>query len=390
MVQEKLSQIEVKEVTDERDLKAFVKFPDNLYKNCPYYVPSIIDEEMEIWNRQKNPSYEYCDSWQFLAVSSNTIVGRIAVIINHKERVDLGVNKVRFGWFDFIDDPAVSKTLLFKAAEIAVAHQISKLEGPMGFTNLDKAGMLTKGFDRLATMIGIYNFSYYPDHLKKLGFKKDKEWVEFELQFPEILPEKVLKFNKLVLEKYGLRVLRFKEKKEIIPLIEPMFKLLDTTYRSLSTYTPITDHQITAYREKYFKLLNKDYLICIADSKNELVAFAVTMPSYSLALQKSKGKLLPFGWWHFWRAGIKNERANFYLIGIHPVYQRRGLTSVIFKEIHDVFKKKGVRYLETNPELADNKQVQLLWQDYHPVNHKSRCTFSLSAENFFEQNTKNH
>lgn len=390
MVQEKLSQIEVKEVTDERDLKAFVKFPDNLYKNCPYYVPSIIDEEMEIWNRQKNPSYEYCDSWQFLAVCSNTIVGRIAVIINHKERVDLGVNKVRFGWFDFIDDPAVSKTLLFKAAEIAVAHQISKLEGPMGFTNLDKAGMLTKGFDRLATMIGIYNFSYYPDHLKKLGFKKDKEWVEFELQFPEILPEKVLKFNKLVLEKYGLRVLRFKDKKEILPLIEPMFKLLDTTYRSLSTYTPITDHQITAYREKYFKLLNKDYLICIADSKNELVGFAVTMPSYSLALQKSKGKLLPFGWWHFWRAGIKNERANFYLIGIHPVYQRRGLTSVIFKEIHDVFKKKGVRYLETNPELADNKQVQLLWQDYHPVNHKSRCTFSLSAENFFEQNAKNH
>lgn len=246
----------------------------------------------------------------------------------------------------------------------------------MGFTNLDKAGMLTMGFDRLATMIGIYNFDYYPKHMEQLGLKKEKEWVEFEIIFPDELPEKIEKFSKLISEKYGLRVLTFKSKKELLPLVEPMFQLLDETYKGLSTYTPITNEQIRTYKEKYFNFIDKDFVICIADNTGKLVSFAITMPSYSIALQKAKGKLFPFGWWHFLQAGKKNDRANFYLIGIHPEYQRRGVTSIIFKEIYETFKKKGVRYLETNPELEENKNIQLLWQDYDPINHKRRRTYS--------------
>ncbi len=390
MEQESLSQIQVREVSNPEEIQDFVHFPLTLYKDNPYFVPSLINEELEIWNPDKNPAYEYCESRQFLAFRGNEIAGRIAVIINHKEAKELGIHKVRFGWFDFIDDKNVSYALLRAAVDFASSRNIPAIEGPMGFTNLDKAGMLTEGFDRLATMIGIYNHSYYPKHLEALGLRKDKEWVEFEIMFPEKLPEKVIRFSDLTLEKYGLKVLRFKSKNEILPLIEPMFRLLDKTYRGLSTYTPITDGQIESYKEKYFKFLDKDFLICIADKQNDLIAFAVTMPSYSKALQKSNGKLFPFGWWHFWRAGIKNDRANFYLIGIHPDYQRRGLTSIIFREIYDVFKRKGVKYLETNPELEDNKQVQLLWQDYDPVNHKRRSTYSISVEAFFEKNAKNH
>lgn len=387
--QEKLSKIAVLEVANDADLKEFVQFPLRLFQDNPYYVPPLIREELEIWNPKQNPAYDYCESRQFLAKKNNETVGRIAVIINRKEAEELGVSKVRFGWFDFIDDLEVSRELLNKAAEIALAQGINQIEGPMGFTNLDKAGMLTAGFDRLATMIGIYNFDYYPRHLEQLGFIKDKEWVEFEIQFPEKLPEKIIRFKELTMEKYGLKVLRFRNKKNILPYIDPMFRLLDITYRDLSTYTPITENQIKAYREKYFRFIDKDFLICITDAHDQLVAFAITMPSYSTALQKSKGKLLPFGWWHFWRAGKKNDRANFYLIGIHPEYRRRGLTSIIFKEIYDVFRKKGVRFLETNPELQENKQVQLLWQDYNPVNHKRRCTYSISPDEFFRINLKN-
>ena len=250
----------------------------------------------------------------------------------------------------------------------------------MGFTNLDKAGMLTFGFDKLATMIGLYNDEYYPKHLENLGLVKEKEWVEFELQFPEILPEKVEKFSSLIAQKYKLKTLKFNHKKEILPYVESMFKLLDETYKSLSTYTPISDEQIKTYKEKYFGFIDKDYITCVADENNQLVAFAITMPSYSKALQKSKGKLFPFGWWHFLQAGKKNERANFYLIGIHPEYQRRGVTSMIFKSIQMNLKNKGIKYLETNPELEENKNVQVLWQDYHPVHHKSRRTYSLSVD----------
>lgn len=375
-----MSKVSVIEVKTTDQLKQFVRFPMDLYKDNPYYVPSFINDEMNIWNPAENPAMQYSEAKQFLAYKNNKIVGRIAVMINHKEERELGIRKVRFGWIDFIDDPEVSKALIDTAINYAREKNISKIEGPMGFTNLDKAGMLTMGFDKLATMIGIYNHEYYPRHLENLGLSKEKEWVEFELQFPETLPDKIHKFNELISQKYKLKVLNFKSKEEILEYVDPMFDLLDETYKHLSTYTPISDEQRKTYKEKYFKLIDKDYIVCVADDADQLVAFAITMPSYSKALQKSGGKLLPFGWWHFLKAGKKNDRANFYLIGIHPDYQRRGVTSIIFKEIWKLFRKKGVKYLETNPELEENKSVQLLWQDYNPVNHKRRRTYSLEIK----------
>lgn len=375
-----MSEISVIEVKNSEQLKQFVRFPMDLYKNNPYYVPALINDEIKIWSTKENPALQYSEAKQFLAYQNNKIVGRIALIINYKEERELGIKKVRFGWIDFIDDEKVSQALIGKAVEYAKEKNIGKIEGPMGFTNLDKAGMLTLGFDKLATMIGIYNHAYYPQHLEKLGLTKEKEWVEFEIMFPDSLPEKIYKFNELISQKYHLKVLRFKSKEEILQYVDAMFDLLDETYKHLSTYTPISDEQRKTYKEKYFPLIDKDFIVCIADENNNLVSFAITMPSYSKALQKSKGKLLPFGWWHFLQAGKKNDRANFYLIGIHPDYQRRGVTSIIFKEIWDIFNKKGVKYLETNPELEENKSIQLLWQDYNPVNHKRRRTYALEIK----------
>lgn len=371
-------EIQVVEVKNKAQLKSFVLFPQQLYKDNPNFVPALLKDELEFWDNSKNPALSYTDYRLYLAYKNENIVGRIAVLFNKLEKEELGIEKIRFGWLDFIDDAEVSAALINKARDFAEEKNITKLEGPMGITNLDKAGMLTMGFDRLATMIGIYNHPYYPQHLEKLGFAKEKEWVEYEIEFPDALPEKVHKFSALLRDKYGLKVLRFKSKKEILRWVEPMFGLLDVTYRDLSTYTPFTQEQIKHYREKYFSLIDKDFIVCITDSDDRLIAFAITMPSYSKALQLSKGKLLPFGWFHFMRASASNDRANFYLIGIHPDYQRRGITSIIFEEIYRIFRAKGVRYLETNPELEENRNIQLLWQDYNPLNHKRRKTYSLN------------
>jgi GNAT superfamily N-acetyltransferase len=376
-----MSTVSILEVKNPSELKQFVRFPMDLYKNNPYYVPSFIKDEINVWDPKENPALSYCEAKQFIAKKDNKIVGRIAVIINHKEEKELGIKKVRFGWIDFIDDKEVSKALIDTVINYAKEHQIEKIEGPMGFTNLDKAGMLTFGFEKIATMIGIYNHEYYPQHIESLGLVKEKEWVEFEMNFPKILPPRVEKFSKLIAEKYKLRVLKFNNKEEILPYVEPMFKLLDETYKTLSTYTPISKEQIQTYREKFFPLIAKNYVICVVDENDELVSFAITMPSYSKALQKSKGKLLPFGWWHFMQAERKNDRANFYLIGIHPEYQRRGVTAVIFKEIYERFTSMGIEFAETNPELEENKSVQVLWQDYNPTNHKRRRTYSLTINN---------
>ena len=375
-----MSDIKVKQVLNSSDLELFIKFPMELYKGNPYYVPPLINEEKSIWVKEENPALQYSEAAQFLAYKGENIVGRIAVMINHKEEKELGIRKVRFGWLDFINDIEVSKSLINTAIEYAKSKGISKIEGPMGFTNLDKAGMLTKGFDKLATMIGIYNFDYYPKHMEQLGLVREKEWVEFEINFPDTLPDKVEKFSKLIAEKYELELVKFKAKKDILPLVDSMFKLLDDTYKNLSTYTPITEEQIKHYKEKYFKFIDKDYIVCIKDKSGSLISFAITMPSYSKALQKAKGKLFPFGWWHLLNAGKKNDRANFYLIGIHPQYQKRGVTAIIFKEIYETFKKKGVKFLETNPELEENASIQALWQDYNPINHKRRRTYSLEIK----------
>jgi hypothetical protein len=375
-----MSDIKVKQVLNSSDLELFIKFPMELYKGNPYYVPPLINEEKSIWMKEENPALQYSEAAQFLAYKGENIVGRIAVMINHKEEKELGIRKVRFGWLDFINDIEVSKSLINTAIEYAKSKGISKIEGPMGFTNLDKAGMLTKGFDKLATMIGIYNFDYYPKHMEQLGLVKEKEWVEFEINFPDTLPDKVEKFSRLIAEKYELELVKFKAKKDILPLVDSMFKLLDDTYKNLSTYTPITEEQIKHYKEKYFKFIDKDYIVCIKDKSGSLISFAITMPSYSKALQKAKGKLFPFGWWHLLNAGKKNDRANFYLIGIHPQYQKRGVTAIIFKEIYETFKKKGVKFLETNPELEENASIQALWQDYNPINHKRRRTYSLEIK----------
>ena len=371
-----MSTVSLIEVKTARDLKNFIEFPMQLYKHNKNYVPSLINDEKNVWNPKENPALAYSDAKQFLAYKDEKIVGRVAAILNHKEEKELGISKVRFGWLDFINDFEVSEALINAVITFAKEKNIKKIEGPMGFTNLDKAGMLIMGFDKLATMIGLYNFEYYSEHLEKLGLVKEKEWVEYEMDFPTVLSEKVKKFSDLVAQKYKLKVLHIKNKKEIIPYIEPMFKLLDQTYNTLSTYTPITDEQIKTYKEKYFPFIDKNYIICVEDENHNLVSFAVTMPSYSKALQKSKGKLFPFGWWHFLQAGKKNDRANFYLIGIHPEYQRRGVTAIIFKEIFVRFNKMGIKFAETNPELEENKGVQALWQDYNPTNHKRRRTYS--------------
>ena len=370
-----MDEIKIKEVKSRLELKEFVKFPNTLYKDNPYYVPSLINDEMEVFDEDKNPVYEFSVCKKFLAYKNGQIAGRIAVIINRKEENELGIKKVRFGWFDMIDDINVTQALLEKAYEMAREYGFHRVEGPEGFTNLDKAGMLVMGYDKLATMIGLYNFPYYSEHLEKLGFTKSNEWIESYIKVVNTLPEKITRFSELLQKKYKIKALKFKTKKDLVQYSDEMFQLLEDTYKPLPTYVPFSERQIEYYKKKYIPFINKDYVICVADENNKLVGFAITMPSYSKALQKAKGKLFPLGWYYLLNASRHNEWANFYLIGIHPEYQKKGVTAIVFKEFFELFTSKGIKHLETNPQLEENKSIRLLWKDYNPVIHKRRRTY---------------
>lgn len=367
--------IEITQVTTKKQLRDFVTFPFKLYKNSPYWVPPLIKDELETLDLDKNPVSKNAEASYYLAIRDGKIAGRIAVIINHLEIKEQGKKKVRFGWFDVVDDIEVTKVLLNKVFEIGKAQNLDYAEGPVGFSNMEKAGILTKGFEELNTMITWYHHPYYAKHFEQLGFEKQATWVEYRLSIPPSIKEKVAKFSGIVKKRYGLSVIRFKNKKEILPYVDSMFDLLNKTYNTLQTFVPIQQYQIDYYKEKYFNFIHPDYITCIKDKEGKLIAFSVVMPSFSKALKKANGKLFPLGWYHIMKAQKKNDLAAFYLIGIDPEYQGKGVTAIIFEEMQYLFNSKGIDTVETNPELIENTAVQLLWKDYNPIQHKERSTF---------------
>ncbi|MGB2086665.1 MAG: GNAT family N-acetyltransferase [Flavobacteriaceae bacterium] len=372
--------IEIVEIKTKKQFKDFVAFPFTLYKNHPYWVPPIKAEELEVIDKESNPVFNNADAAFFLAYREGTIVGRIAAMINWIEVDTLKKKKVRFGWFDVVDDIEVTAALLEAVKTYGRQKRMSFMEGPVGFSNLDKAGMLVEGFEEMNTMITHYNYPYYSEHMAGLGMKKMAQWVEYEIKISpfEDSPEKVRRFGELMLERYKLRVIHFSKTKHILPYVEQMFSLLEETYNKLQTFVPVQPYQIKHYKEKYFRYIHPEYIKCVADETGKLVAFVIIMPSFTKALKKANGKMFPWGIFHIIKAQYFNHRASFYLIGVHPDYQNKGVTAIIFNEIQKLFNKKGITIVETNPELEENDSIQNMWKNYEHRLHKKRATYSCT------------
>lgn len=356
--------IVVKEVLKKKDLVKFVKFPFRLYKNSPYWVPPIIKEELRTLDKTKNPVFKNATARLFLAYKDGRLAGRIAAIINRFE-VDKQ-KKVRFGWFDVIDDPSVTEVLFRKVFEYGKAQGLEYAEGPCGFSNMDKAGMLIEGFDRVNNMTTHYNYAYYPKHLEQLGFTKSMDWVEYFIHTPKKVPDKVKKFAAMTLQQHELKLLKFNTAKELMPYADKMFELMNRSFKDLPSFAPIQPYQVAQYKKKYLKYIHPDFIAFIVDKNDNLVGFSITMPSFARALQKAGGRLFPFGFIHLLRAQKKNDTGNLYLIGIDPEYQGKGLTAVIFQSVMLNFNKRKIKYVETNPELEENTAVRALWKAYNP------------------------
>ena len=373
-----IKDIVIKEAKTKAEYLAFVKFPYSLYKENPNWVPPLINDEIETIDPDLNPVYQNANASFFLAYQDEKIVGRIAAIVNWIEVKEIKKSKVRFGWFDVIDNINVTKSLIDCVIKFGKDHNLESVEGPLGFSNLDKAGLLIKGYEEQNTMITLYNHPYYSEHLKKLGFNEAAKWVEYEIKIDdfESSPEKVKRFSKLIMERYNLTLLNFKNRKAIIPYVDQMFELLDKTYNKLQSYVPIQDYQIENYKKRFLKFINPDFIKCIIDQQGKLICFSITMPSFTEALKKVNGKLTLFNSIHILKAMYFNKRASFYLIGVRPDYQNKGITAIIFNEMQKLFNKQNINIVETNPELEENTAIQKLWKNYEHRLHKRRATFS--------------
>ena len=366
----------IKEITSKSDLKKFIKFPFSLFKDNPYWIPPIINDELEGFNKNKNPAFDNAEVHFFLAYKDHEIVGRVAGIINHIEINNQGLKKMRFGWFDVIDDIEVTQLLLDKVNEIGKQHQLEYIEGPVGFSNLDKVGVLSEGFDQIGNMITWYSYPYYIEHFEQLGYVKEKEFIESIFSFSNVDNPKVFqKAQVLIKRRYKLKSLTFRKTKELMPYVDEMFDLFNVTYEKLPTFVPITEKQKAYFKKKYISFINPEYIKFVADENDKIIAFSIVMPSFAKALQKAKGKLFPFGLYHLLNARKNSKEVLFYLIGIRPDYQNKGVTAIIFDEYYKTFKEKGIENCIRSSELEENHAIHQLWKNFNPIIYKKRRTY---------------
>lgn len=367
--------ITIVEAKTKAELKQFVKFSFSIYKNSPYWVPPIINDELDSFNKDKNPVFKDAEAWFLLAYNGPKLVGRVAAIINWIEINNQKVKKMRFGWFDFVDDTNVSEALLKRVEEIGREHKLEFMEGPVGFSNLDKVGVVTEGYDHIGSMITWYNHPYYVKHYERLGFVKEKEYLENKFPFANAKPEFFERIQGLIKKRYNLREINFTKTKDVMPLADKMFDLFNESYASLSSFVPINDIQKEHFKQKYISFINPEYIKFVVDKDDNLVAFSIVMPSFSKALQKSKGKLFPFGAYHLLKAKKQSKDVIFYLIGVHPEYQNKGVTAIIFNEYYKTFKDKGIENCIRTPELEENTAIRQLWKNFDPKIFRRRRTY---------------
>lgn len=368
----------IKKVSSKKELKTFIRFNYELYKGNPYSVPDLYDDMLNTFSSKKNAAFEFCESEYFLAYKDNKVVGRVAAIINNRANQTWDKKEVRFGWIDFIDDEEVSSALLKAVEDWGKQKGMDTITGPLGFTDMDAEGMLIEGFDQLGTMATIYNYPYYPQHMEKLGFEKDADWVEFKLYVPDQLPEKFVRISEIILQKYKLKIKKL-TRKEIKEKHygQKIFDLINEAYAPLYGFSKMTQGQIDQYVNTYLPLLDLRMVSIVETEDGELVAAGISMASLSKALQKAKGRILPFGWFYLLKAlFIKRPKVlDLLLVGVKPEYQSKGVNALLFYDLVPTFKKMGFVYGESNPELEENKKVQAQWSAFESVQHKRRRAF---------------
>lgn len=369
----------IKKVTSKDDLMKFIHFGIDLYKGNDYFVPPLIYDERATLNRSKNPAFDHCDATYFLAYREGEIVGRIAAIINRKSNERWNQKHARFGFVDFIDNNDVVDSLFGAAESWSRARGMEKIHGPLGFTDLDHEGMLIEGYDRMGTMATIYNYPYYKEQIERLGYVKDKDWLEFLIQIPPEVPDRFSRMADVVKKRFGLTVKHFKKKQEIYPYAKEMFVLINRAYKDLYGYVELTDKQIDYYVDMYIPMIRLDFVtLVLRQTDNKLVGVGIGLPSMSIGLRNAKGRFLPKGWYHLYKALKGNSHGgvlDLLMIAVDPEYQGKGVNALMFNEFIPAANKSGMTAAESNVELEDNSKVHSLWNGLDVEQHKRRRAY---------------
>ena len=356
-------------------LKQFIDFPIELYKDCDKWVPSFEDDEYNSLG-DKNPALEFCDRELFLALRDGKVVGRVAAIINHKANKKWNEEVVRFGWYDVIEDYDVAKALVDTVIAWGKERGCVKVKGPLGFTDMDREGLLVEGFENESPFTVIYNYPYYPEFLERMGFVKDVDWTQRYIDFSGEVPA-MFQYADIVEKRYGVHIYKARTLKQMARRGREMFHVLNDAFAPLYEYSKLSEEQIDSYVKQYVPVLNKDMVAFVVNEKDELVAFTVTMPHISAGVRKAKGRILPFGWLHILPElnPKRNHISEGLLIGVLPEYQAKGAALLMIKYLHENYNRLGIKRMLMNPQLEENHKVQTMFDPYDPQPYQRRRSY---------------
>ena len=373
--------VEIKKVETKSDLKKFIRFNYELYKDNAYSVPDLYEDMLNTFSTTKNPAFEFCEAEYFLALQDGKIVGRVAAIINNRANSTWNQKVVRFGWIDFIDDKEVSRALIDTVKSWGKERGMTELQGPLGFTDMDREGMMVEGFDRLSTMYVNYNFPYYMRHMEHMeGFEKDNDYVEFRIKVPEVIPPKFAKIGEMIEKRYDIHVHKF-TRHELLHEGKGrrVFEIINATFKELYGYSELSDAQITQLVNEYIKVADLDLVSSVVDAtrNNEMVGVGICFPSFSKALQKTRdGRLFPFGWWQLLKVlkWHKTDTVDLLMIAVLPEYRKKGANALIFNDLISRFRKCGFQWAEAMHQMESNHAVQNEWTYFDSELHRRhRC-----------------
>ena len=371
-----MKEIIVKEADTRETMNDFVALPRRLYAGNPYYVPDLDSDVRATFDPKKNAGLEFSDIQPFVAYNSRgECVGRIARIVNRHANETWHLKTVRFSMIEFIDDLRVSSALINAVVAWGAERGMTQIQGPMGISDFDKEGMLVEDFDQMSSMISIYNPPYYPRHMESLGFKKEVDWVSFQIEVPKEVPDKFARVTQLVQKRFQLSF-RKMSRRDLLKggYGKRIFQLLNEAYSPLFGFSRLSDRQIDDFLKQYVPIVDTRLITGVEDSTGRLVGIAITTHSLSHALHKSQGKLLPFGWYHLLRSlKWKHEgKVDLMLIAVHPDYQGMGVNALFFADLIPIYNELGITLAETGPQLEDNLKELSQWKTLSPKTVKRR------------------
>lgn len=362
----------VVEVVSRRDLMKFIKFPDRLYKDCPQYVPALHSDQVK--SLTKVSTLSYCKRKMWMVVDGKTVVGRICGMINPRYNALHDKKRARFGWFDTIDDFEVAKLLLGTAEAWAKENGMNEIHGPLYYNTLGKQGMLVEGYENIPPFNCLYNYPYYNDFVTALGYAKECDWVQYKIAADQPLQEKITRIAGLLKQRYNLHEGSLDKLKKDKKMVRYFFDVYNESFaKSVYNFIPFTKEEIDEEASEVLRFVSDKTSSIIFDDNEELVGFGITFPTISRALQKAKGHLFPFGWFHLLKAMYKYDTVDLMINGAVPKWQNTGVSSIYHCTMSEKYRKAGTKWAISNPQIESNGAVNVWGRYEHELFMRRRC-----------------